>query len=222
VAVTADSLPVTEGWNLIGSIATPVAVSQITSDPPGISTSRFFGYADAYFPSDSILPGKGYWVKAWSPGVLHLTSSSTTLVESSRALTSSSAALASSSERLTSSSTSAIASRIVIIPLKEMPPPPPDENRMPNGVPGEFKLRQNYPNPFNPVSTISFDVPRLSFVSLRIYDILGREVATLVNEMREGGRYIVRWDASGQPSGVYFCRLNAGTFTETRKLLLVR
>jgi len=87
-----------------------------------------------------------------------------------------------------------------------------------------FKLEQNYPNPFNPVTTVSFVIGHSSFVNFGVYDVLGREVATLVNEVKQPGRYTVKWDASsaGLPSGVYFYRLTAGTFVETKKLILMK
>jgi len=90
----------------------------------------------------------------------------------------------------------------------------------PSNVPDRFHLYQNYPNPFNPVTQIRFEVGGLRFVSLRVYDVLGREVATLVNEVKEPGVYSVAWDARELSSGVYFYRLTAGRFVETKKLLL--
>jgi hypothetical protein len=89
-------------------------------------------------------------------------------------------------------------------------------------IPTEFALEQNYPNPFNPVTEIRFEVPVSSFVMLTVYDVLGREVATLVNGMQDAGNKSVSWDASNYPSGMYFYRMNAGTFTETRKLILLK
>jgi hypothetical protein len=94
--------------------------------------------------------------------------------------------------------------------------------RVSTDVPGHFSLEQNYPNPFNPTTTITFALPIKSFVSLRVFDALGREVATLVNDEFLAGRYSKKWDASGLPSGVYFYRLQAGSFVETRKLLLLK
>ncbi len=85
-----------------------------------------------------------------------------------------------------------------------------------------FKLEQNYPNPFNPTTTISFTIPSKSFVSLKIFDALGREVSTLINEELSSGTYSKQWDASGLTSGVYFYRLQAGSFTQTKKLILLR
>lgn len=83
-------------------------------------------------------------------------------------------------------------------------------------------LYQNFPNPFNPGTTISYQLPSVSFVSLKIFDVLGREVATLVNKVKQPGTHEVRWDASGMASGVYFYRLQAESFVETKKILLLR
>ncbi len=91
-----------------------------------------------------------------------------------------------------------------------------------SAIPDRFALGQNYPNPFNPTTVISYQIPTASHVHLAIYDVLGREVVALVNEMKEAGAYTATWDATAMPSGVYFYRLNAGTFSETRKLLLLR
>jgi hypothetical protein len=85
-----------------------------------------------------------------------------------------------------------------------------------------FSLSQNYPNPFNPTTTITFALPVKSFVSLKIFDVLGREVATLVSEELSTGKYSTQWNAAGLGSGVYFYRLQAGSFMETKKLLLLR
>jgi hypothetical protein len=90
------------------------------------------------------------------------------------------------------------------------------------GLPGGFHLAQNYPNPFNPATTIAFSLPRKAFVSLRIFDALGREVSCLVSGELNAGTYSQQWDADGLPSGVYFYRLQAGTLTEVKKLLLLR
>jgi hypothetical protein len=89
-------------------------------------------------------------------------------------------------------------------------------------VPLLFGLSQNYPNPFNPATNMEFQVPSSQFVELKVYDVLGREVATLVNGQLSPGAYRVRWDAKEQPSGVYFYRLSAGSFVETRKMVLMR
>ncbi len=90
------------------------------------------------------------------------------------------------------------------------------------GAPKAFALGQNYPNPFNPTTNISFTLPEQSFVSLKVYDIVGREVATLVNGEQTPGYKSVTWNASNVPSGMYFYRLQTKEFTQTRKLLLLK
>jgi len=89
-------------------------------------------------------------------------------------------------------------------------------------VPDEFKLNQNYPNPFNPTTTIKYQIPELSFVTLKVYDVLGNEIETLVNEEKPAGSYEVTWYAEGLPSGVFFYQLRAGEFVQTKKMLLLK
>jgi photosystem II stability/assembly factor-like uncharacterized protein len=95
-------------------------------------------------------------------------------------------------------------------------------NHPPGELPDGFVLLQNYPNPFNPVTTIQFTIVNRQLTRVNVYDVLGREVATLVNEVKEPGRYLVQWDASGMASGVYLYRLYTQTVVATRKLLLLR
>ena len=85
-----------------------------------------------------------------------------------------------------------------------------------------FALYQNYPNPFNPITLISFTLPSASVVSLNIFDILGREVATVVSEKLSAGSYSRQWNAANMPSGIYFSRLQAGSLTQTKKLILMK
>lgn len=89
-------------------------------------------------------------------------------------------------------------------------------------VPGSFALHQNYPNPFNPSTNIAFDLPTRGFVSLIVFDVLGREVARLVSQHMEAGHHAVPWDASRITSGTYFYRIQSGTQVETKRLVLVR
>jgi hypothetical protein len=86
----------------------------------------------------------------------------------------------------------------------------------------EYELAQNYPNPFNPVTMIRYQIPTAETVSLKVYDVLGKEVATLVSGRQEAGNYAVPFNASGLSSGMYFYRLQAGSFVETRKMMLVK
>ncbi len=88
--------------------------------------------------------------------------------------------------------------------------------------PNTFSLEQNYPNPFNPSTTIKYAIGSKQFVSLKLYDVLGKEVATLVNEELEAGTQEVTFDASNLPSGTYFYKINSGSYTETRKMMLLK
>ncbi len=92
-----------------------------------------------------------------------------------------------------------------------------------NGVPVEFGLFQNYPNPFNPVTIVSYGIPQKSAVSLKVYDATGREVATLVNnEIKTEGYYNIEFDASKLASGIYYYRLEAGKFSDTKKMIMIK
>ncbi|MBK6912342.1 MAG: T9SS type A sorting domain-containing protein [Ignavibacteriales bacterium] len=95
-----------------------------------------------------------------------------------------------------------------------------------NNLPKEYVLEQNYPNPFNPGTKIKFSIPNvgtgLAMSVLKVYDVLGREVATLVNEEKPAGSYEVEFDASKLSSGVYYYKLSAGSFVETRKMILMK
>jgi hypothetical protein len=114
--------------------------------------------------------------------------------------------------------------RIRIVPDGENPPAPPDGevSNLTSGTPNQFALQQNHPNPFNPTTVISYELPVVSYVTLKVYDMLGREVATLVNGLQEGGYKSVELDASSMPSGLYFYRLTAGTYTSVRKMLMIK
>ena len=89
-------------------------------------------------------------------------------------------------------------------------------------IPASFSLSQNYPNPFNPVTNIRYQIANNTFVCLKIFDILGKEVETLVNETKAPGIYEVNWNAARYSSGVYFYKLQADGFTQTRKMLLTK
>jgi len=108
-----------------------------------------------------------------------------------------------------------------------------DVLNIPKSLPEEFFMYQNYPNPFNPTTKIKYTIPnvgtsflsasgRMKFVKLKVYDILGNEVATLVNEEKQAGSYEVEFNASKLPSGVYFYRLQAGDFVSTKKLMVLK
>ena len=100
----------------------------------------------------------------------------------------------------------------------------------PNLIPSSFILRQNYPNPFNPITTFLYDLPEQSYVSITIYDLLGRQVKMLVNQTQDAGFKSTQWDASSVPSGIYFYQINArqkeggqaGGFVQTRKMVVLK
>jgi hypothetical protein len=85
-----------------------------------------------------------------------------------------------------------------------------------------YRLHQNYPNPFNPNTTIEFDLPKTSEVTLKVFNILGEEVAAPVSHRLSAGSYSYEWDARNLASGVYMYRLQAGEYVETRKMILMR
>ena len=194
--ITLDSINVAAGWNMVGSISSPVGVAGIGSVPPGIVTSNFFGYESGYKLADSIRPGKGYWVKVSQSGKLVLSSSTAMLASS----------------------------RIRIIPTSEQPPPPPTEKEMSKNknIPNEFALKQNYPNPFNPSTVIRYQLPVNSLVTLKVYNVLGQAVATLVDEIQDAGYKSVTWNASSYPSGVYYFRIVSSNFSDVKKMLLLK
>jgi hypothetical protein len=104
----------------------------------------------------------------------------------------------------------------------ELPATVNSTGKISNNIPDKYDLSQNYPNPFNPVTKISFDIPKSGFVSLKVYDVLGKEVKTLVNEVKNPGSYTVNFNASAFSSGTYFYRLESNGFVSTKKMLLIK
>ncbi len=192
---TMDTLDVLSGWNLIGSISYAVPVANILSIPSGLVTSNFFGYADGYEVATNLEPGKGYWVKVTGGGKL--------LVSTSPALA---------------------ANKIKIVPTSELPPAPPSElNEEQTTVPSVFAVYQNYPNPFNPSTIIRFSVPEAQRVTMKVFDVLGREVMTLLNnEEMNSGEHYVQFNGSNLASGLYYYRVQAGTYVDVRKMILTK
>jgi hypothetical protein len=89
-------------------------------------------------------------------------------------------------------------------------------------IPTVFALYQNYPNPFNPSTTIRYDIPKQTQVTVKIYDVMGRLVEELVNDQHAPGAYMATWNAQGYASGIYYYRINAGDFVSVRKLILMK
>jgi len=93
---------------------------------------------------------------------------------------------------------------------------------IPSGIPEKFNLEQNYPNPFNPSTNIAFDIAESGFVSLKVFDVTGKEVGNPVNENLQRGSYRVVWSGTGLTSGVYFYRIITNEFSETKKMILLK
>lgn len=196
VLIAAETVAVSQHWNMIGSISSPVAVSNITSSPGGIVTSPFFGFAGSYSVAHSIRPGKAYWVKANQAGKLILSASPA----------------------------ASPAARIRIVQTSELPPAAPADqlSDLKPRIPDRFALEQNYPNPFNPATEIHYQLPMTGYVSLKIFNTLGQVVATLVDGIQTAGYRSAAFNATHLPSGVYFYRLQAGKFVDVKKMILMR
>ena len=94
--------------------------------------------------------------------------------------------------------------------------------RLDDIIPSTYRLQQNYPNPFNPTTTIQYDLPEASNVVLKIYNLQGKEISTLVSDRFSAGKYKIQWDASGLTSGIYYYQLQANKFVETKTLILLK
>ena len=88
--------------------------------------------------------------------------------------------------------------------------------------PSNYLFSQNYPNPFNPTTAISYELPEANYVSIKVYNLIGKEVAVLVDEQKQAGKYKLQFDGSGIPSGVYFYRIQAGSYSETKRMILLK
>lgn len=287
--LTGISIPVKQGWNLIGSLSTTIPVYSVQSNPNGIILTPFYGYNGGYFNSPNLEKGKGYWVKVSQDGYLILNS------------TYKQSFLSSNDQKLNS---------IEIIDAKgnrsklylgnlsyngELPPVPPDEifdirfidskinsesetniirlqsvtfpiiiklNSIENldvelydivsnvklgeinnqkdlrldRINGDkilikfskkysFDLKQNYPNPFNPETEIQFSIPYKTMVTLKIYDILGQELATLVDEELERGSYTYKFDVGKikkLSSNILIYQMKSGDFIKSRKMIYLK
>ncbi|MFN0158978.1 MAG: SBBP repeat-containing protein [Bacteroidota bacterium] len=305
--IAVDTMSVTTGWNLIGSLSFPFAVASVSSSPDSIIRTSFFGYTGSYSAVDSLKPAFGFWVKVSQNGFLIFNEAVATqrmvpsLVDANSFVIEDGASHSQTLFYSDSDNSQALAA------YYELPPAPPDgafdvrfasnrlletagsgatelpvilrgasypitlrwENqRQPvdasivvgdrvvslsyagsvvverperiglriekkNTVPVEFSLNQNYPNPFNPSTTIRFGVPKNGKVTLKVYDILGRAVKTLIQESRPMGSFSIEWNGTNTEglhvaSGLYICRLElvvtegGEIMSESRKMLLLR
>jgi hypothetical protein len=312
VARPADTIPVTQGWNLVGSVSDTVDTAGITSTPPGIRLTPWYGYNPGYTAATRLIPGQAYWVKASAPGSFNFAGSGPSVAKQGDA-----ADLLAGMDRLTIGDAQGAAQTLylgvattaeVTDEAFELPPAPPagafdvrfvreeigtmvrvqprssePGPRMPiavqseagpltvswqlaagmtyllidgagnelfapvtmegegsvvlpearisrlvvrglstAGIPTVFGLDQNYPNPFNPSTTIRYQLPQDVRVTLKVYDLLGREVATLVDDVQGAGYRAVEWNSTGMASGVYFFRLDAGSFSAIRKMVVLK
>lgn len=297
-----DTIYLTTGWNIIGSISTPVTTGSILQDPSGLISSVFWGYDNGYTSAENIEPMKAYWVKANGSGKIILNSVSKS--NSKNATTASQV----TANKLTFSDKTGKQQVLffgneVNLPLDkfELPPIPPADafdirfesgrtaalindhkkqnillqslslplyleweitdnaiyritDRQGNsdyelkgtgsisindellksislerlagaaqsGEITNYALMQNYPNPFNPSTMITYQIPSGSFVTLKVYDILGQEVAVVVDKFQESGSYSVEFDSQNLSGGMYYYKLQAGTYTEIRKMILLK
>ncbi len=318
---TTDTIPVVPRWNIIGSIADSVDTSTVIVDPPGIITSKYFGYDDGYVPAKTIEPGKAYWVETNSDGRLVLNAptaqtATTRIYKSDDELNTLNTLTA---ERLNAPTTShpktllfgSIGNHSLNLASYKLPPKPPtgavdmrfasnrfvelfdntsnksrevplsiESNGAPlkltwtikelggikyslvekkggkvlathrwkeNGsitidgdidksyglrveqIPQVYQLYQNYPNPFNPSTSIRFDLPERAMVTLKIYNVLGEEVAApLKNQEMDEGQQSLSFNALNISTGAYFYRMNATSLTSgknfqsVKKMLLMK
>jgi fibronectin type 3 domain-containing protein len=302
---TQQTITLTAGWNLIGSLSTPVGVSTITTTPAGILKSNFFTYNQGYTTTISIDPGRGYWVKSSAAGSLNLNAGAAAPKAAPNAV---SALSALNTLRVKDAAGNAQTlyfgpdTKTIDASAYQVPPPPPAEafdvrfasQRLvelhPSSVghaqnfaialqsalqpltiswsvqnagaqyllkdrtgtivarlsgkgstqvqsstagfvlgvqsleiPKAYALHQNYPNPFNPTTTIGFDLPVAATVSLKVFNILGQEVARVVDAQPfEAGAQSISFDANKLPSGIYFYHLQAGSFSDVKKMVLMR
>jgi uncharacterized delta-60 repeat protein len=304
-----DTVNVQTGWNLIGAVSVPVATSSVTTIPPGIIQSSFYGYKAGYSISDTLKPAKGYWVKVTQNGKMIIGNTTPIANSSDTELTTMNKLgklIITDNENNSTTLYFGNKTEVDILDKYLLPPVPPagvfdarfagdnllfvpltdltqetsillsgasfpvniswevtdslgDNFELSNHInarmvyllkgsgnitlqseedsdlimrfvqtgvseiiPQNFALEQNYPNPFNPTTTIKYDIPVENFVILKIFNTLGQEVATLVNEMQAPGFKAVKWDASNLPSGIYIYRLTAGKFTDVKKLMLIK
>ncbi|MBI2420393.1 MAG: T9SS type A sorting domain-containing protein [Ignavibacteriales bacterium] len=290
-----NSIAIRQGWNIIGAYETPVAVNAVSTTPPQILTSNFFGFDNGYINGDTLVPGKGYWIRASQDGIINLTSGTQSLAMHLSVL----GKLQADCPKIIFTDDNGYRRELYLYPagtaINEnayiLPPLPPNGtadvrfaagsfaepfNNMEKTImlqpgvaplqitcentmiiiaadnnnesvslqPGEvydipqgqnslkimaapefkfdYRLQQNYPNPFNPATSISYQVANTGRAILTVYDILGKKVMILTDEVKTAGRYTVSFDASALSSGSYFYELRVNDYREVKKMLLIK
>jgi len=207
-AIASDTISVGAGWNMIGSISTPIPVPAIMSEPPGMVTSDLFGFDGAYKISDTVKPGKGYWLKVNEDGKLIL------ITEPALGKTTP-----------IGSDGTGMSRRIKIVATTELPPPPPGVEVNPDRespIPKQFALEQNYPNPFNPTAIVRYQLPTDGWVTVKVYNVLGQEIRTLVDGYQDAGYKSIEFNAERLSSGIYFYMLDTPKYRAVKKMVLLR
>jgi hypothetical protein len=292
-----DTVPEKEGWNLFGIYDKDIPVSQITTTPPGIIATYFFGFNNGYYIANTLKSGEGYWVRVTSDGVINLNSGALAKDKSEEQIAKIEQEWGKIkiSDNQSENVTLYAAEKEIESVRYELPPIPPtgifdarfssgklvedlssgkviliNSDNFPitikieginltirdriNGellneelrdgeeiminnnqitsievtgkitgeLPVSFELYQNYPNPFNPSTTIKFAVPKESIVNLSVYNVLGELVQSLANDLMKPGNYQYEFDASNLASGVYLYRLTAGSYIETKKMVIIK
>lgn len=292
-AVSTNQVSVVSGWNMIGGYDKNVLVSGITSNPSGIIASAFFEYNNGYLVPDSLIPGKGYWVKVSQNGnlILPATALSKTIVSLESGIRNNKERVI-ISDKSFNSYTLYLTKEQTNLSQFELPPAPPAgvpdvrfasdryvenlnmeqiikfsgleypikikvigtslilqdfaDGKLLNGIlkdgeeivisnnqlnnikvkiaeiPNKFTLMQNYPNPFNPSTIIKFGLAENVKVSLKVYNQIGQLVTELLSKELESGYHQVVFDATNYASGIYFYEINAGSFREVKKMLLIK
>jgi photosystem II stability/assembly factor-like uncharacterized protein len=209
-------LHLTPGWHLIGPLSKSVDFTNPQDTPDGsiIATFGWDPASGSYYPTTTLEPGKGYWIA----------------VAQECDLTIGGSAPPAAAEAAKAMSWQAFADKFGATP--PLPPSSVISDQFAANRPEDYGLSQNYPNPlraapFNPETVIEYQLPEASKVSLKIYDLVGREVRTLIDAEKPAGYHRVRWDGKNEhgqilPAGIYFVRMHAAEFTITRKITLLK
>ncbi|MBI5216965.1 MAG: T9SS type A sorting domain-containing protein [Ignavibacteriae bacterium] len=193
-----------QGWNLIGGITQQINVSNVIQDSADLIISPFYEYTSGTYQLSNVLsPGKGYWIKTQRNGSITLASDTGSILLQS------------------------LVRYLPINPLSfhELPPSPPwqiEDFPSPPEITVALRLEQSYPNPFNSLTEIKYTLAKEMYVTLKVYNVLGEEIITLVEGVVSAGDKHVQWDASHVPSGIYFYKLTSGISFDVKKAVILK